>query len=53
MPYYTLYAVREVAERCIIKAKNESDAIEKSENEQWEVDQDISWEITSVNKESE
>lgn len=51
MPYYILYAVREVAEKCIIKAKNESDAIEKAKNEDWEVDNDLSWEITSVSKE--
>ena len=53
MPYYSLYAIREIRERCIIKAKNKSEAVEIAENEQWEVDKDISWEIISVNKEKE
>ena len=53
MPYYSLYAIRKVGERCIVKAKNKSEAIEIAENEQWVIDKDISWEITSVNKEDD
>ena len=53
MPYYSLYAIREVSERCIVKAKNESEAIEIADNEKWEVDKDISWKIISVEKESD
>lgn len=52
MPYYILYATREVQERCIVKAKNKDDAVEKAENEKWEVDTDLSWEITSIHKEN-
>ena len=52
MPYYILYATREVLERCIIKAKNEDDAVEKSDNEKWQMIDDLSWEITSIHKEN-
>lgn len=50
--YYILYAERVVSERCIVKAKNEDEAIEIAQNEEWESDQDVSWEIVSITKEN-
>ena len=50
---YTLYAIREVSEIAVVEATSESEAIEKAENEEWQTDQDLSWEITSVKEEKE
>jgi len=50
MTYFAIYAIREVSERCIVKADSKEEAIEKAENEEWEIDGDISFEITSVDK---
>ena len=50
---YTLYAIREVSEIAVVEATSECEAIEKVENEEWQTDQDLSWEITSVKEEKE
>ena len=50
---YTLYAIREVSEVAVVKATSETEAIEKVENKDWQSDQDLSWEITSVKEEKE
>tara|TARA_B100000767_G_C19562241_1_gene449589 strand:- start:533 stop:715 length:183 start_codon:yes stop_codon:yes gene_type:complete len=48
MKTYTLYAIREVGEVAIIQANSKDEAREKVKNEDWEVDTDLNWEITSV-----
>jgi len=53
MKTFTLYAIREVGEVAVIQAKSKEDAIEKVSNEDWEVDQSLDWEITSVKEEGE
>ena len=53
MKTFTLYAIREVGEVAVIQAKSKEDAIEKVTNEDWEVDQSLDWEITSVKEEGE
>jgi len=53
MKTFTLYAIREVGEVAVIKAKSKEDAIEKVANEDWEVDSDLNWEITSVKEAGE
>jgi len=53
MKTYTLYAIREVGEVAVIQAKSKDDAIEKVKNEDWEIDQDLNWEITSVKEQGE
>ena len=53
MKTYTLYAIREVGDVAVIQANSEEEAIEKVENEDWEVDTDLNWEITSVKEQGE
>ena len=53
MKTYTLYAIREVGEVAVIQANSKDEAIEKVENEDWEVDQSLDWEITSVKEQGE
>lgn len=45
---YTLYAIREVSEVAVVDATSECEAIEKVENEEWQTDQDLSFEITKI-----
>lgn len=53
MKTFALYAIREVGEVAVIQAKSKEDALEKVENKDWEVDQSLDWEITSVREEGE
>tara|TARA_R100000541_G_scaffold640_3_gene4093 strand:+ start:5266 stop:5439 length:174 start_codon:yes stop_codon:yes gene_type:complete len=53
MKTYTLYAIREVGEVAVIQANSKDEAIEKVKNKDWETDQDLNWEITSVKEEKE
>ena len=53
MKNYTLYAIREVGEVAVIQANSKEEAIEKVTNEDWEIDQDLDWEITSVKEDGE
>jgi len=53
MKTYTLYAIREVGEVAVIQANSKDEAIEKVENEDWEVDQSLDWEIISVKEQGE
>ena len=53
MKNYTLYAIREVGEVAVIQANSKEEAVEKVTNEDWEIDTDLNWEITSVKKQGE
>lgn len=53
MKNYTLYAIREVGEVAVIQANSKDEAIEKVTNEDWEIDTDLNWEITSVKEQGE
>ena len=50
---YTIYAIRKVGEIAVIQANSKDEAIEKVTNEDWEVDTDLNWEITSVKEDGE